>query len=319
MTDLNTTEKKGNGVFLLIILVLLIALGAMAFLWSRKNAELNVCTNQNTLLVSDMNGMNDMMSGYVGNMSNDLKKDFKNMLKTYDALIEKDASKADSLNIQKAKIQGLISQLNNNKRITASQLFRMRKENETLRGIMKSYVKQIDSLNTMNIKLTSDLDQTTTQLSTTKSERDQFKQEAEEKGEKVKKGARLQAYSIHSSGLRMKLNNTTEETTKARNTVQFKSSFTLSENSLADAGRKTVYLQITSPDGRVLQSRSSNTVQTEAGNLAYSDKKEIDYNNQQLDMSIFYDLKGEDAIKGNYKVKIFCDGNLIGTDSFTLK
>jgi len=71
MTDLDTTEKKGNGVFLLIILVLLIALGAMAFLWSRKNAELNDCTNQNALLVSDMNGMNDMMSGYVGNMSND--------------------------------------------------------------------------------------------------------------------------------------------------------------------------------------------------------------------------------------------------------
>jgi hypothetical protein len=117
----------------------------------------------------------------------------------------------------------------------------------------------------------------------------------------------------------MKLNNTTEETTKARNTVQIKSSFTLSENSLADAGRKTVYLQITSPDGRVLQSKSSNIVQTDAGNMAYSDKKEIDYNNQQLDMSIFYDLKGEDAIKGNYKVKIFCDGNLIGTDSFTLK
>lgn len=319
MTELDTTEKKGNGVFLLIILVLLIALGAMAFLWSRKNAELNDCTNQNTLLVSDMNGMNDMMSGYVGNMSNDLKKDFKNMLKTYDALIAKDASKADSLNMQKEKIQGLITQLNNNKRITASQLFRMRKENETLRGIMKSYVKQIDSLNTMNIKLTSDLDQTTTQLSLTKSERDQFKQEAEEKGAKVRKGARLQAYGIHTTGLRMKLNNTTEETNKARNTVQIKSSFTLSENSLADAGRKTVYMQVISPDGRVLQTRTSNTVQTEAGTVAYSDKKEIDYNNQQIDMSIFYDLKGEDAIKGNYVVKIFCDGNLIGTDSFTLK
>ena len=319
MTDLNSTEKKGNGVFLLIILVLLIALGAMAFLWSRKNAELNDCTNQNTLLVSDMNGMNEMMSGYVGNMSNDLKKDFKNMLKTYDALIAKDASKADSLNMQKEKIQGLITQLNNNKRITASQLFRMRKENETLRGIMKSYVKQIDSLNTLNIKLTSDLDQTTTQLTVTKSERDQFKQEAEEKGAKVRKGSRLQAYGIRSTGLRMKLNNTTEETNKARNTVQIKSSFTLSENSLADAGRKTVYMQVVSPDGRVLQSRTSNTVQTESGTIAYSDKKEIDYNNQQIDMSIFYDLKGEDAIKGNYVVKIFCDGNLIGTDSFTLK
>jgi hypothetical protein len=319
MTDLNPTEKKGNGVFLFIILLLLVALGAMAFLWSRKNAELTNCTNQNSLLVADMSGMNEMMSGYVGNMSNDLKKDFKNMLKTYDALIEKDASKADSLNIQKAKIQGLITQLNRIKKLTASQLFTMRKENETLRSIMKSYVKQIDSLNTLNIKLTSDLDQTTTQLTSTKSERDQFKQEAEEKGEKVKKGSRLQAYSIHSAGLRMKLNNTTEETTKARNTVQFKSSFTLSENTLTDPGKKTVYLQITTPDGRVLQARSSNTIQTEIGNIAYSDKKEIDYNNQQIDLSIFYDLKGEDAQRGNYKVKIFCEGNLIGNDSFTLK
>ena len=130
-----------------------------------------------------------------------------------------------------------------------------------------------------------------TELDKTKSERDQFKQEAEEKGAKVRKGARLQAYGIHTTGLRMKLNNTTEETNKARNTVQIKSSFTLSENSLADAGRKTVYMQVISPDGRVLQTRTSNTVQTEAGTVAYSDKKEIDYNNQQIDMSIFYDLK----------------------------
>jgi flagellar biosynthesis GTPase FlhF len=266
-----------------------------------------------------MQGMNDMMQGYVGNMSNDLKKDFKNMLATYDQLIEKDKSKADSLNMQKAQIQSLIDKLNSNKRLTASELYKLRKENETLRGIMRSYVRQIDSLNTLNIKLTSDLDQTSTKLNETTSERDQFRKESEEKGEKIKQGSRLQAYGFTSEALRMKLNKTTEQTDKAKNVIQFRSSFTISENSLTNAGRKSVYMQIIGPDGQTFQSSASNKIETDNGTIAYSDKKEIDYANQAVDLTIYYDLKSETASKGNYKVKIYCDGNLIGSDNFTLK
>ncbi len=320
MDQLNSPEvKKSNGAFLIIIIALLAGLGAMAYLWSKKNSELNDCMNENKLLLSDMKGMDDMMSGYVGNMSNDLKTDFKNMLKTYDALIAKDKTKADSLNIQKQKIQSLINELSSNKKMSASQLMRMQRENETLRNIMKGYVKQIDSLNTLNLKLTSVLDETTTKLNVTTEERDQFKADAEQKTEQVRKGSRLQAYGFNSVGLRMKLNDMTEPTNRAKNVVQIKSSFTLSENPITSAGRKTVYMQVISPDGRTLQQRSSNTIQTENGAVPYSDKKEIDYQNERIDLSIFYDLKGEDAAKGNYKVKIYCDGNLIGSDSFTLK
>ncbi len=320
MTELDeTTNKKGNGAFTLILILLLVGLGVMAYLWSKKNDELINCTNENTTLKSDMDGMNQMMSGYVENMSNDLKSDFKNMLKTYDLLIAKDKSKADSINIQKQKIQSLINQLNGVKKMSASQLYQLRKENETLRSIMKSYVMQIDSLNTLNLKLTSDLDETTNRLHSTTAERDQFKQEAQEKGEQVRKGSRLQAYGISSGGLRMKLNNTTEATNKARNTVQMKSSFTISENPITAPGKKVVYMQIIAPDGRTLQSKSSNTIQTESGLVPYSDKKEIDYQNERIDLSIYYDMKGEEVVKGNYKVKIYCEGNLIGNDSFTLK
>ena len=320
MDQLNSPEvKKSNGAFLIIIIALLAGLGAMAYLWSKKNSELNDCMNENKLLNSDMKGMDNMMAGYVGNMSNDLKTDFKNMLKTYDALIAKDKTKADSLNIQKQKIQSLINELNSNKKMSASQLIRMQRENETLRNIMKGYVKQIDSLNTLNLKLTSVLDETTTKLSATTEERDQYKADAEQKTEQVRKGSRLQAYGFTSAGLRMKLNDMTEPTNRAKNVVQIKSSFTLSENPITSAGRKTVYMQVISPDGRTLQQRSSNTIQTENGAIPYSDKKEIDYQNERIDLSIFYDLKGEDAAKGNYKVKIYCDGNLIGSDSFTLK
>jgi hypothetical protein len=98
-----------------------------------------------------------------------------------------------------------------------------------------------------------------------------------------------------------------------------KSSFTIGENTIASPGRKFVYMQIISPDGRTLQSKSSNTVQTDNGSIAYSDKKEVDYNNQSIDMAIFYSQESQEFTKGTYKVKIYCDGQLIGTDSFTLK
>ncbi|NBR12946.1 MAG: hypothetical protein EBQ94_02585 [Flavobacteriales bacterium] len=316
------TKKSSNLVFIIIIFLLLGGMGAMSYLWSNKRTELNNCTNENNVLKSDMKGMNDMMQGYVGSMSNDLKTDFKNMLNTYDQLIELDKSKSDSLNQQKEKILSLIKNLDAAKRngkLTASELFKLKKENETLREIMKSYVHQIDSLNTLNIRLGSQLDETNTKLSTTVVERDSYKKDAEEKAEQVKKGSRLQAYSFSSQALRMKLNKTTEPTEKAKNVVQFRSSFTISENQLSSAGKKSVYMQIIGPDGQTLQSRSTNTVETESGTVAYSDKKDIDYQNQAVDVTIYYDLRGEGTAKGTYKVKIYCDGNLIGSDSFSLK
>ena len=313
------TPKKSNGFYLILILFLMGSLAVLSYMWSTKRTELNNCSNENLLLKSDMEGMNLMLEGYVGNISSDLKKDFKNMLATYDKLIAKDASKADSLNKQKSEIQMLLGKLEANKKLSASQLYRFKKENETLRGIMRSYVMQIDSLNTINYGLNKDLEDKTTKLNETSTERDEYKKAVEEKTEQIKKGSKLKAYNFVSEALRMKLNNTTEATDRAKKTVQIRSSFTISENSLSSQGKKTVYLQITGPNGETLKSRGNNTIDTESGSVLYSDKKEIDYQNQSVDLTIYYDLQGETLTKGNYKVKIFCEGNLIGTDSFTLK
>ena len=129
-------SKSSNGFYLICIFILLVGMAFLTYMWSSKRTELSNCTNENLVLKSDMDGMNKMMAGYVGNLSNDLKTDFKNMLDTYDKLIEKDQSKADSLNTQKQKIQSLLNELNSNKKLTASQLFTLSKENETLRNIM---------------------------------------------------------------------------------------------------------------------------------------------------------------------------------------
>ena len=322
MSDSEQTTNKSNGIFIIIITLLLLGLAVMAYFFSKKNNQLNLCINENTSLKTDMSGMNEMMTGYVGSMSNDLTKDFQNMLNTYDELIKKDKTKADSLNIQKDKILSLMSDLEKSKRngtLKAQDIARLNKENTTLRSIMKSYVYQIDSLNTLNLKLNTELKQTSTKLESTQSERDNYKKEAEIKTEQVKLGAKLQAFNFNTTGLKMKLNNTTEATNKARNCIQIQSSFTLSENPLNTAGNKTVYLQITDPNGKILQAKPNYIIETENGSIAFSDKKEINYQNKQLDMSIYYDFGSNEALKGNYKVKVYCDGFIAGTDSFVLK
>ena len=314
-----------------VIVVLLIAIigliGGIAYLskiYSDKIQELNKALGENTKLKSDLNEVNKSIGSVVDieGRSNDLKTNLTKMLSNYDELIKMDKSKADSLNIEKSKIQGLLNQINTLKsqgNLTYSKLLKMERENETLREIMKGYIKEIDQLNQLNKKIQTDLDETSEKLTSTETERDEYKKVAEETSEKVKQGAKLQAYSFTSSGMELKRNNTTKETTKAKETIQIKCLFTVGSNSLASAGKKTVYMQVITPEGKTLQSRSSNIVNVDGTSIPFSEKRDIDYENNNIDVGIYYDMRGEKATKGTYKVRLYCEGNLIGTDSFTLK
>ncbi len=318
------SSKKVIVVLLIAIIGLIGGIAYLSKLYSDKIQELNKALGENTKLKSDLNEVNKSIGSVVDieGRSNDLKTNLTNMLNNYDELIKMDKSKSDSLNIEKSKIQGLLNQINTLKsqgNLTYSKLLKMEKENETLREIMKSYIKEIDQLNQLNKKIQTDLDETSDKLNSTETERDEYKKVAEETSAKVKQGAKLQAYSFTSSGMELKRNNTTKETTKAKETIQIKCLFTIGSNSLTSAGKKTVYMQIITPEGKTLQSRSSNVVSVDGTSIPFSEKRDIDYDNNSIDVGLYYDMRGEKATKGTYKVRIYCEGNLIGSDSFTLK
>jgi myosin heavy subunit len=312
----NSNIKKVSNT--LIIVILLITVAVMTYLWSSTRTQLSESNNEIEKLNADLKSLDDMISEYSGSVSSDMKSDLENMLETYKALKEEDPSQKSKIEEQESQIKALLDKVEKGK-WTAAELAKMKRENETLRVIMKGYAKQIDSLNTLNLKLTSDLDKTRFELTSTTTERDNYKQSAEESAARVIEGSKLQAYGFSSGALRSKLNSTTTETDKAKNTIQFKSAFTIGANPITEKGVKPVYLQITKPDGTIYQSRTSNVISTGQGTVAYSDKKEIDYNGEAISLAIYYDLRGEEAQKGNYTVKIYCDGQMIGKDNFTLK
>ena len=316
----NEHQNDYKNIYLGAIILLILGLGTMTFLWSSMRNTAKECAHVTLKYQDTLQGMNTMLKGYVGDMSTDLKSDFKKMLGTYDKLIEKDASKADSLNAQKIKIQEQIEKiekLQRSKNFSAAQVMKLKEENESLRGIMRSYVVQIDSLNTLNLQLELNLSETTSNLTRTTEERDQYKKEVAEKTEQVKIGSMLSAYNFKSGALKSALK--AKPTSRARQAAQLQSTFTISENPIASAGNKTIYMQITGPNGKVYQRMSSFILETEIGSISYTEKKEVDYQNKAIDVSIYYDIRNESLTKGNYKVSIYCDQNLIGSDSFTLK
>lgn len=316
----NENSNDYKNLYLGTIMFLVLALGAMTFFWSSKRNSAKECAQINLEYQDTLQGMNKMLQGYIGEMSTDLKSDFKNMLNTYDRLLEKDASKADSLNAQKQKIQEQIEKIDKLKRsknFSASQVLKLKEENESLRGIMRSYVVQIDSLNTLNLQLELNLTETKSDLNRTTVERDQYKDEVAVKSEQVKKGSKLSAYNFNSSALKSAIK--AKVTTKARQAGQLQSTFTISENPITPSGKKVVYMQIIAPSGKTLQRMTSYLTETEDGTVAYTEKKDIDYQNKALDISIYYDIREEPLSKGNYKVNIYCNESLIGSDSFTLK
>ncbi|MEJ6588646.1 MAG: hypothetical protein QNL43_02485 [Crocinitomicaceae bacterium] len=316
----NENSNDYKNLYLGTIIFLVLALGAMTFFWSSKRNTAKECAQINFEYQDTLQGMNKMLQGYIGEMSTDLKSDFKNMLNTYDRLLEKDASKADSLNAQKLKIQEQIEKIDKLKRsknFSASQVLKLKEENESLRGIMRSYVVQIDSLNTLNLQLELNLTETKSDLNRTTVERDQYKDEVAVKSEQVKKGSKLSAYNFNSSALKSAIK--AKVTTKARQAGQLQSTFTISENPITPSGKKVVYMQIIAPSGKTLQRMTSYLTETEDGTVAYTEKKDIDYQNKSLDISIYYDIREEPLSKGNYKVNIYCNESLIGSDSFTLK
>lgn len=313
------SNKSRAGAWILITIIALLGAAALGWMYANESSAYENCQAENRQLEKEKEEMNEALSGYIDVTTEDLKTDFQNMLDTYDKLIEKDASKADSLNAQKDRINELMAELKDTRNRSYSQINRLKKENEQLRGIMKNYLYTIDSLNTLNVNLTSELDEKSTRLSQTEEERDKLEKQAAESSKLLAKGAKLNAFNFNTTALRYRINGNTHEVNRAGRTDVISSTFTIGENTIAETGDKTIYMQVTDPKGQVIFSRPNNIVNVSGSEIIYTDKREINYQGQQIDMTIVHNLQGDEIPSGNYAVKIFADGALIGKDSFTLK
>ena len=245
----------------------------------------------------------------------DLENEYSQFVQKYDEL--KFTVTNDSLALlleqEQLKTQRLLEELRTVKSSNATEIRRLKKELATLRKILVGYVNQIDSLDRINKRQQQVIADVTQKYNTASQQISTLSKEKENLGKKVTLAAQLDVTNIRIEPR----NKRGKVAKKVKDIVKLAISFTVVKNITAENGERTIYIRITKPDNDALTKSASNTFSYENRTLTYSIKKYIEYNGEEQNVNVFWDVE-EFLYAGNYRLDIFEGGNLIGSQKFTL-
>lgn len=219
----------------------------------------------------------------------------------------------DTIAARLVEANEMMEQLKRERRWNYAKIKEYEKEVGTLRSVMRNYLKQIDSLNNLNKKLVAENVTYRKEISTARLRADVAEEKASELENRVRQGAVLRARSISM----VALNSRDNEVSRVKNATTLRVDFAISSNELASPGNRKVYLCIKSPDGYLLTSESMPTFEYQGMKVGYSAVREVDYQNEDVEVSIYY--RGSGFTEGSYAIEIYTDGNLIGTGSVSMR
>ena len=245
----------------------------------------------------------------------DLENEYSQFVQKYDEL--KFTVTNDSLALlleqEQLKTQRLLEELRTVKSSNATEIRRLKKELATLRKILVGYVNQIDSLDRINKRQQQVIADVTQKYNTASQQISTLSKEKENLDKKVTLAAQLDVTNIRIEPR----NKRGKVAKKVKDIVKLAISFTVVKNITAENGERTIYIRITKPDNDALTKSASNTFSYENRTLTYSIKKYIEYNGEEQNVNVFWDVE-EFLYSGNYRLDIFEGGNLIGSQKFTL-
>ena len=232
-----------------------------------------------------------------------LQKDAESLVSELEALKDRN----DTMMLKYQEAVTMLEQLQKERTYNYNQLAKYKKEVESLRGVMKGYLRQIDSLNTINSNLQAENVAYKKEITTAQLRADVAEERADELGTKVRIGS-----VIRTSGVRIvALNDSSKEVRRIKQAARLRVDFELTANELAEPGEKSIYICITAPDGYVLSSEDMILFMYEGEEMMASAVRKVDYENQSVPVSIYYD--GSHFEKGTYRVDIYIDGRHSGS------
>ena len=215
---------------------------------------------------------------------------------------------------EQTKVLRLQEELRMTQASDKAEIKRLSDELATLRKILRSYIQQIDSLNTLNQELRAENEQITNQYNRTNRTLQQVSQEREKLSEKVSLAAQLVATNINAKAV----NDRGREQSRLSRSTQFVVSFTVTRNITAEPGERTIYIRIMTPDGNVLSKSSDNRFTYENSDIIYSMRRVVEYGGEEIPVTMYWDIE-EFLMPGTYKADIFADGHHIGSNSFAME
>jgi len=215
---------------------------------------------------------------------------------------------------EKQKVQNLLQELKTVKATNRRRIAELTSELTTVRGVLKTYVEKVDSLNTVNNNLQAENRQVRRQYEERNRQLEEKTAEAQELDRRVTMAAILEASDITLSPL----NDKGRETSSLRKIAKLKIDFKILRNITAERGRKTLYIRVTNSKEQLLPTAVHNFFMFEGMNFECSAKKDFDFSGETEPITIFVPIQ-ERLSEDTYTISIFTDGNLIGEKSFILE
>ena len=237
--------------------------------------------------------------------------DLEKLRFSYDTLSTENALMLAEIADQRGQIDRLMTRVKNGN----WELGKVKKEAETLRSIMKGYVATIDSLNQLNLALIDENDQMRARVEAIQERNANLVERQQNMEEMIVAGQTLQAAEASTTGIRVLSNGRQRDTDRASRTSMVKVCFTLLENRIAEAGTKTLHLQVVNEAGEVLAGEQSE--RTTANGTPISATRQIDYNNERVEACIFYIPEGS-LSEGAYVIQLLEGDEAIGSAQLVL-
>lgn len=245
-----------------------------------------------------------------------IQQELTQIVAGYDMLKTENDTINEQLIMAQAKVRDLLIEVEQTKRVSYEKISDYQKQVTTLRGIMRDFVVQIDSLNKRNEQLMAENTQVKEQFKQAEIEKEQLSQEKENLQKNLQRAAQLEARDLSAVGL----NSRNKETKYANRTEMIMISFVLGKNVTSKRGPKNIYVRIMRPDQLLMTKSPNDLFQFEDLKIPFSALREVNYEGQDLPVNIFWDNNGEAPLMvGTYTIDLFADGNNIGTTTIEFK
>ena len=275
-----------------LIGVAVILAGTLAYLWWQKSSLVNELTIDKEELTQQMI---------------DLQNDYASLSSDYDSI----NSQLDS---SREEVSQLIERIKKTDAANRSKMRQYEKELGTLRSIMKSYIVQIDSLNTLNKKLTADAAAARREAAESRRQSEELSKTVESLSGQVAAGSVIKA-----RGLRVEAYNSSDKVTdRSSRVVRLLSTLSLVENDLAPKGPVRIYIRVKGPDGILLTNGTQRTFELNGEPMICSASREIDYQGKEIDVAIYLNDITE-YVKGIYTIEAYTEQSRLGETELLLR
>ncbi|MBQ6286289.1 MAG: hypothetical protein IJK73_01360 [Bacteroidales bacterium] len=285
-------NKSLKNIMWALVAVAGIMAAALAYIWASKSS-----------LVRDLNAEKE-----------DLTQQMIALRGDYESLSTEYESVNSQLDSSKEEVNQLIERIQKTEATNRAKMRQYEKELGTLRSIMRNYIVQIDSLNTLNHKLTADAAAARKEAATSRAENAELKGQVENLTGQVAAGS-----VIKSRGLSVAAYNSSDKVTdRSSRVVRLLASLSLVENDLAPKGPVRVYLRVKDPEGILLTNSSQTSFSYNGQTMVASASREVDYQGKEVDLSIYLnDIPSYQA--GIYTVEAYTAQAFLGKTELLLR